>query len=543
MKKISFNLVMVGVLALFSAVAPVQAQQPDDQVLFGITFFQNQIITIDPATGQGTLVAAIGEEESGYGLAAYQDKLYTFNPNTGTVDQISVINGRVVERLATGIAGAEGEGAIAINPDTGLGFIASAFPLTTGGPSGTHPLYTFNVTTGAPAVKLADTTIVLDGLAFDSDGTLYAVGQGDVEGGDPNQGEATLYTVNQLTGATTAVGPLGVPQNSPVAGLTFAPDGTLHGAIDDKLYSINKSTGAATRVDTSVPDFGFNSVSGIAYSQGGGVLANISTRATVRTGHDLLIIGFMVRPRSSPAPEDNGAATTEVILRAIGPSLAVRGVPVAGRLNDPSITLHDENGTQIAFNDNWMDNPAPQRTRIQDVGLAPENARESALDVNLPEGDYTAIVRGVNNSMGIALGEFYDVEPGDVLRQTNLSSRAFVGTGDDVAIAGLIIQGSVPRRIILRGLGPSLANSTPPVPTPLADPILQLFDANGNLIETNDNWEDSPREANIIAAGLDPDFDSESVIDRILDRGPYTAVLRGAGGTTGNALVEVYDFE
>lgn len=537
MKKNILAMVTAGALALFAA-CPAKAQNStNNEVLFGITFFQNQLISIDTTTGEGTLVGNIGETVSGYGLAAYQNKLYTFNPNDQSIDQLNLVNGKIfAKKTITGIGGAggtglAGEGDLAINPDTGVGFLASAFD-SAGDP--THPLYTFNLTTGL-VTPLATTTVALDGLAFDGAPTLYAIGQGDVNGGDPAAGDATLYTVNQTTGALTTIGVLGVPQNSPVAGITFAPDGTLYGAIDDQLYKIDKATGAATKVDADTPDFSFSSVSGLAYATGANLLGNMSSRANVGTGDKVAIGGFIIRPQASSAPSP-APATKQLVIRALGPSLTAQDI--SGVLADPTLTLYDNNGMQIAFNDNWTQNSAADRTTIQDAGLAPIDAKESVIVADIAVGSYTAIVRGADNGTGLALTEVYDLAPGNGLTAANLSTRAFVDTGDNVLIDGVIISGSGAQPVIIRGIGPSLEGQ---VPTPLADPTLELHDANGALVQSNDNWMDSPQKAAIQASGIAPTNDLESAIDLPLGPGNYTAILRGKGNTTGIGLVEVYN--
>jgi hypothetical protein len=122
-------------------------------------------------------------------------------------------------------------------------------------------------------------------------------------------------------------------------------------------------------------------------------LKNMSTRGSVDTGDNVLISGFIVG--------DVDSAT--VIVRALGPSLTASGV--SGALSDPTLTIYDSNGSAIATNDNWQDNPTA--IDIQKNRLAPPNPSESALVLHLPAGTYTAIVRGANGSTGVALAEVY----------------------------------------------------------------------------------------------------------------------------------------
>lgn len=512
MKKYLFS--AAGALGLLLSIGSAPAQQSANaQALFGITFFGNQLITIDPATGQGILVAEIGQNVSGFGLAAYQGALYTFNPNTNTLDQLSVITGHVLQRKEIGVTGLQGEGDLAIRSDTGIGFLAAAFD-SDGAPS--NPLYRFDVKLGA-ATRIGHTAVTLDALAFDANQTLYALGEGD----------GMLYIVDQLTGALTPVGSLGVSDNSPIAGMTLAPDGTLYASIEDRLYRIDTTTGAATVVDADVLDFDFSSVSGLAYANGASALGNLSTRAHVGMADDVLIDGFILR----------GAGSKDILIRGLGPSLQVNGEAVAGALADPMLTLYDQNGIVITSNDDWKTNA--NRDAIVGTGLAPQNDKESAILATLPGGSYTAILRGANSGTGVGLNEIYDLNGDTTPNQVNLSARAFVGADPNVLIGGLIVQGSSAKKTIIRAIGPSLAARA--VPNPLLDPTLQLFDVNGNVVAANDNWRTSTRAAEIEASGLAPADDRESVIDIDLATGEYTAVVQGVDGSAGVGLVEVYD--
>lgn len=254
-------------------------------------------------------------------------------------------------------------------------------------------------------------------------------------------------------------------------------------------------------------------------------LGNIATRANIGTGNDVLIGGFIVQ----------GSASKQVMLRGIGPSLKANGGPLAGALQDPLLELHDRNGGVIATNDNWGD--SPQKAQIVAAGLAPTDAREAAILATVAPDFYTAVVRGANNTSGIGLVELYDTSAPVNSRLANLSSRALVGTGDNVLIGGTIVLGLAPQTILFRAIGPDLAGSG--IANPLADPVLELHDVNGALITSNDNWR-SNQEAEIAATGLQPGNDSDAAIIATLQPANYTAIVRGAGNGTGVALVEAY---
>ena len=253
-------------------------------------------------------------------------------------------------------------------------------------------------------------------------------------------------------------------------------------------------------------------------------LLNLSTRARIDTGDNVLIGGFIL----------TGSALKNIVLRALGPSLNVNGQPLAGRLANPTLELRNSAGNLIASNDNWM--TSAQSQQIMNLGLAPPNAQESALLASLAPGSYTAIVRGVGVG-GVGLVELYDVDQMKPANAVNISSRGRVQTGDNIVIAGFIVGGNQSRRVILRALGPSLAARG--ITETLANPTLELHNSSGALIASNDNWR-SDQEAEIIATGIPPTNDNESAIIRTLAPGRYTAIVRGVNNSTGVALVEVY---
>ena len=253
---------------------------------------------------------------------------------------------------------------------------------------------------------------------------------------------------------------------------------------------------------------------------------NISTRARVETGDNVLIGGFVI----------TGNVPKKVIMRAIGPSLT--GL-VPGPLADPMLELHAFGGALITSNDNWQDDPA-QKTEIINSGRAPANNLESAIVATLQPGAYTAIVRGKNETSGIALAEIYDLDPAASSQLGNMSGRGFVQTGDNVMIGGLIVGNNIgAARVVVRAIGPSLSGAG--VDNALANPTLELHDSNGALIGFNDNWQDDPDQAALITdAGLAPPSNLESAILTGLAPGPYTAIIAGKDGGIGVGLVEVY---
>ena len=226
----------------------------------------------------------------------------------------------------------------------------------------------------------------------------------------------------------------------------------------------------------------------------------------------------------------SGSANKSIVIRALGPSLADRGVPTV--LADPMLQLYDSTGKMIATNDNWTSLPP----KVVPNGLEPPNPAESVIARSLPPGSYTAVLQGANNSAGNALCELFDLEP-ENSSVLNISTRGQVGSGDDVMIGGFIVGGTEPSKVIVRAIGPSL--SAAGVAGALADPILELHNSDGSLIFQNDNWR-SDQEEQIIASTVPPTDNKESAIIATLNPGAYTAVVRGADDSSGVALVEVY---
>jgi len=272
-------------------------------------------------------------------------------------------------------------------------------------------------------------------------------------------------------------------------------------------------------------------------------LGNISSRAFVQTGDNVMIGGFIVQ----------GTEPKRVIIRAIGPELTHYGVPNA--LANPTLELHDGTGALIASNDNWQHriiHGIITENQVRDIiatRLAPQDPRESAIIADLPAGNYTAIVRGVDNMTGVALVEVYDLSGGTDSILSNISTRSFVQTGDNVMIGGFIVAGTESKRVIVRAIGPELTQHG--VPNTLNNPTLELHDNTGALIASNDNWLHtivggiitSDQTQAIRNSGYAPGDGRESAIIAELPAGNYTAIVRGVNDTTGVALVEVYDLD
>jgi N-acetylneuraminic acid mutarotase len=276
-------------------------------------------------------------------------------------------------------------------------------------------------------------------------------------------------------------------------------------------------------------------------------LGNISTRAFVQTGDNVMIGGFIVQ----------GTIPKRVIIRAIGPELGAPPYNIPNALANPTLDLHNGTGALIASNDNWVTTiiggiiTSNQVHDIMNSGHVPGDGRESAIIADLPPGNYTAIVRGVDNMTGVALVEVYDLGGDASSILGNISTRSFVQMGDNVMIGGFIVQGSEPKSVIIRAIGPELGAPPYNVPNALADPSLELHNGTGALIASNDNWQvtilggiiTTDQVQDIIHSGYAPGDPRESAIIAHLPPGNYTAIVRGVNNTTGVGLVEVYDLQ
>lgn len=270
---------------------------------------------------------------------------------------------------------------------------------------------------------------------------------------------------------------------------------------------------------------------------GTATLGNFSTRGTAGEGDNLMIAGFIVQ----------GNGPKKVLIRVAGPSLAQFGVP--SPVANPRLELHDTTSA-IAMNDDWQTTQiggviaSDQAAEIQSSGLAPSNPHESAMIATLAPGSYTAIGQGVNRGTGVALVEVFDLSAGSGSELANMSTRGFVQSGENVMIGGFIVV-TQPTRVVIRAIGPSLTQFG--VADLLANPQLELHDAN-SIIARNDDWQTTQpgglliidQVAEIQNHQLAPSNPAESAIITTLQPGSYTAIVRGANNTTGNALVEVY---
>jgi hypothetical protein len=252
-------------------------------------------------------------------------------------------------------------------------------------------------------------------------------------------------------------------------------------------------------------------------------LVNISTRMQVLTGDNVMIGGFVI----------SGSVAKTIVVRARGPSLVPTGI--ANPLLNPTLRLYSGQ-TVIAENDDY--GSASNAAQLQASGFAPSDALESAILITLAPGPYTAIVAGANGTTGVGLIEVFEVDHPEA-PFINIATRGKVLTGNDVMIAGFIVQGTGQQTVVVRGRGPSLASQA--LPGVLTNPTLTLVrSSDGTAIAANDNWQSAANMATLQASGYAPANPAESAILISLDPGAYTAIVSGVGGETGVAIVEVF---
>lgn len=259
-------------------------------------------------------------------------------------------------------------------------------------------------------------------------------------------------------------------------------------------------------------------------------LINLATRAQIGGSAGTPIAGFVL----------SGGGSKKLLLRAVGPGLTSLGV--SGALADPSLTLVSGNSS-VAVNDNWAASDAATFTAAGAFAL-PAGSKDAALSATLGAGAYSAVI-GAGGGSGVTLLELYDADSSaaSAVNIVNASTRAFVGTGEQVLIPGFVISGTGSVKLLIRAAGPALGAFG--VTGELADPQLTLY-SGATAIATNDNWGSATNAAEIATASTSAGAfgfasgSKDAALLVTLSAGAYTASVSGVGGTTGTALVEIY---
>jgi hypothetical protein len=375
-------------------------------------------------------------------------------------------------------------------------------------------------------------------------------------------------TVNFSTANGTAVAGFDLLAQS--GALTFSPGETSKTitieVIGDTVAESNETFFVNLTLVTNAVIAVNHGIGTILNDDAPATLANISTRGRVLTGDNVMIGGFIVE-----------GASMRLLVRSRGPTMGTAPFNVSGTLANPFLRIFSGE-TVIAQNDNWQDGPTcsgficegaaaiiatnldPCQPNPGQPEPPPNCNLESAILITLPAGAYTAIVSGADGGIGVGLVEVFEAEGTNISELSNISTRGFVQSGDNVMIGGLIIEGDVPATVLIRARGPSMSGAPFFVPGTLADPFLQVFSGQ-NVIAQNDNWQDAPScngfvcgtADQIAATGLDscrpnpgqttppPSCTLESAILITLPPGAYTAIVSGVGGGTGVGLVEAFE--
>ena len=278
-------------------------------------------------------------------------------------------------------------------------------------------------------------------------------------------------------------------------------------------------------------------------STGSATLGNLSARGVADVGSNALIVGFVI----------TGTGNKTLLIRGIGPALKTFGVP--GALRWPSLTLYDSTGKALGTNNGWYGENtravsaqiSAAATSVGAFALDPFDL-DSAMLVTLPPGGYTAVVsptlalNGASTGSGTALAEVYDVSKTDGSRLINLSTRGNIAEGGQI-IVGFVVVGQGTKRVLVRGIGPTLQAFG--ITNPASNPITTLYDAASNLLLQNDSWSFSSSTDQVTV--LSPDIGAfslpagsfDSALLTTLGPGGYSAVIRTK--LPGVALVELYE--
>ena len=347
-------------------------------------------------------------------------------------------------------------------------------------------------------------------LAFDTSGNLFVT--------DPTAN--SIYQISPSGVVSTLATNTSTSQH--VNDLAFDSNGNLFVTFDSSVVEFVSVEGVLDPLPITIAAVP-GGAGGIAIEPP--ATTNLSTRVSVQSGDGVAIAGFII----------SGSTPKQILIRGLGASLS--NFAIVNPLQDPMLDLHDATGKTIATNDNWQ--TATNADQIP-VDFRPADPREPAILATLQPGRFTAVLRGKNGGSGVGLIEMNDLSTGVASKLTNVSTRGFVGTGENVMIGGFILNGgSGERQVLIRALGPTLAQAPFNVTGNLTDPTLMLVDGNGAVIASNDDWKSS-QQSEIQATGLAPPNDREAAILTTLPPGNFTAIVCGKNGETGVALVDVF---
>jgi sugar lactone lactonase YvrE len=417
---------------------------------------------------------------------------------------------------------------------------------------------TFEAAPGTGAAAYFDVPV---GIAVDGSGNLYVseeLGQVIAKGAvapvvtpPPPTVVAPVFTTQPIsvsvTGGTVALDAAASSAKSYQWMLNGSP---VSGATDSTLLlaSAASATGTYTCVATNSAGSATSSPATVTVnpSSNPGRLINLSARAQVGTGGNIIFGGFAVGPFGT-------AGSQPLLIRASGPAIAAAPFDVPGTLPDPQLQLFSSSDTVLDTNTGWGGSASIAATASA-VGAFSWNApasHDAALSLSLASGTYTAQVSGESGDTGDALLEIYDATPAGTYntslpRLINLSARVAVGTGSNVLLAGFVIGGDTALTVLIRASGPAIAAAPFNVPGTLPDPQLTLQNpSTGAVYAQNTSWggdsEIAATAASVGAFSWTVPTSHDSALLITLPPGSYTAGVAGTSGDTGVAIVEVYE--
>jgi outer membrane protein assembly factor BamB/subtilisin family serine protease len=400
-----------------------------------------------------------------------------------------------------------------------------------------HKVYAFNIGAGPAA----------------SDWPMYQFGGQRPGRAVPSVLEITSQPAGQLV---TAGSPFSLTVGAAAPGAItyqwYLNGGAITGAVSS-TYTVASASAANAGSYTAVVTSGSSSVTSapavVTVSAAiPGKIVNLSARADVGAGANILIAGFVI----------SGSGSKGMVLRGVGPTLNTL-FGLTGVLAQPQLTLiNPQTGSTIVTGAAWGGSTALANDFTQVGAFAlPANSADAAVFETLPAGAYTSEIAGVNSTTGVALAEIYDADPGSTTASLlNLSARASVGTGGNILIGGFVIEGTQPAQVLLRGVGPTLANAPFNLTGVLEQPSVGLYDSTGAVISSNTGWGNAPvagpstvqatvRQATAsdmsgVGAFALPIGSADSAMITTLPAGSYTLELSGVSGTTGVGLIEIY---
>jgi hypothetical protein len=475
---------------------------------------------------------------------------YAVNFNSFTGYSTGGVQGAIqfIIQDASGNAPVNTEWSSTTTPDDPTGATIPAGTLTAGSTYTGTLLYatdTVNDTTSVPGSVLSGIYASLTTFTILTQSSSTSGGGGG--GGGSSGGGTALVATSQPASETVASGSTVafafVASGSPAptyqwffnnVALTSATSGTL---VISGATAANAGTYTCTATNSSGSLTSNPAMLAIISTPNPGHLVNLSTRAVVGTGSNILIVGFAV---------GGGSGNEPLLIRASGPALATFNVP--GTLPDPQLQLYS-GSTVLATNNGWAGDAtiATEAAAVGAFAWTSPTSHDSALATSLGAGSYTAQVAGQSHDTGVALAEVYDATAAGSFtasspRLVNLSARVTVGTGGNILIAGFVIGGSTSETVLIRASGPALVPFG--VAGTLPDPALKLF-SGSTVLAANSGWGGDPNvsaaAASVGAFTWGSPTSNDSAILVTLPPGAYTAEVAGASNDTGIALVEVYE--